>query len=241
MEKIRIMLAGPSGVGKTTLAETISKHLNIPFVSGSFSDAVPSTRNIQQKNMIDEATMNMEIQAVKNRLEIYKQNPSFISDRSFLDNMAYGNHKLSYRVTTCDIIDLYKFCSKLLLDYCDVLILVPYDYVYMSGSWEIKGNNKRVTNAIFQDLMTTIFRRVLDMAFSQDKAGAKSLDDGQSIYGITYGIQRNPQFDEAGEVIGKVTKVIELKPNALVFGKMPEENNWFEDLIKYIKWLRENL
>ena len=241
MEKIRIMLAGPSGVGKTTLAEAIAKQLNIPFVSGSFSDAVPATRNIQQRNMIDEATMNMEIQAVKNRLEIYKQNPSFISDRSFLDNMAYGNHKLSYRVTTCDIIDLYKFCSKLLLDYCDVLILVPYDYVYMSGSWEIKGNNKRVTNAIFQDLMTTIFRRVLDMAFSQDKAGAKTLDDGKSIYGITYGIQRNPQFDEAGEVIGKVTKVIELKPNALVFGKMPEENNWFEDLIKYIKWLRENL
>ena len=241
MEKIRIMLAGPSGVGKTTLAETIAKQLNIPFVSGSFSDVVPSTRDIQQRNMIDEATMNMEFKAVRNRLEIYKQNPSFISDRSFLDNMAYGNHKLSYRVTTCDMLDLYKFCSKLLLDYCDILIFVPYDYVYMSGSWEIKGNSKRVTNAIFQDLMTTIFRRVLDMSFSQDKAGAKTLDDGQSIYGITYGIQRNPQFDEAGEVIGKVTKVIELKPNALVFGKMPEENNWFEDLIKYIKWLRENL
>ena len=241
MEKIRIMLAGPSGVGKTTLAETIAKQLNIPFVSGSFSDAVPATRNIQQRNMIDEATMNMEIQAVKNRLEIYKQNPSFISDRSFLDNMAYGNHKLSYRVTTCDIIDLYKFCSKLLLDYCDVLILVPYDYVYMSGSWEIKGNNKRVTNAIFQDLMTTIFRRVLDMAFTKYRTEAKTLDDGISIYADTYTIQRNPQFDEAGEVIGKVTKVIELKPNALVFGKMPEENNWFEDLIKYIKWLRENL
>ena len=89
--------------------------------------------------------------------------------------------------------------------------------------------------------MTTIFRRVLDMAFTKYRTEAKTLDDGISIYADTYTIQRNPQFDEAGEVIGKVTKVIELKPNALVFGKMPEENNWFEDLIKYIKWLRENL
>ena len=240
MEKIRIMLAGPSGVGKTTLATAIAKYLQIPFVSGSFSDAVPSTRDIPQKDMIDKANMGIEIQAVKNRLEIYREYPSFISDRSFLDNMAYGNHKLSYKVTTCDMVDLYKFCSKLLLDYCDVLILVPYDYVYMSGSWEIKSNEKRVTNAIFQDLMTTIFRRVMEMSFTKGKGGI-TLNDGLQVYADAYTIERNPQFDEAGEVIGKKTRVVELKPNTLKFGTHPEDNKWFEDLIQYIQCLRENL
>lgn len=45
MEKhLRIQIAGPSGVGKTTLAKDISDIYGIPYVSGSYSDLIPSTK-----------------------------------------------------------------------------------------------------------------------------------------------------------------------------------------------------
>ena len=53
MEKhLRIQIAGPSGVGKTTLAKDISDIYGIPYVSGSYSDLIPSTKDILHSDMI---------------------------------------------------------------------------------------------------------------------------------------------------------------------------------------------
>ena len=41
--KYQIMFTGVSGVGKTTIAKEIAELLNIPFISGSYSDLVPET------------------------------------------------------------------------------------------------------------------------------------------------------------------------------------------------------
>lgn len=44
-EKIlKIQLCGSSGTGKTTVANQLSKIYDIPFISGSYSDLVPSTK-----------------------------------------------------------------------------------------------------------------------------------------------------------------------------------------------------
>lgn len=240
MEKTRIMLAGPSGVGKTTLAKSISEHLGIPFISGSFRDAVPSTKNIHHRDMIQKADLATEIKAVKNRLEMYSKYESYVTDRSFLDNMAYGIHKLSHLTTTCEMNDLLKYCSTLLLKNCDILIFVPYDYVTMSGVWQIPNDGKRVTNAWFQDLMTTIFKRVMRVSFSK-YGGMVMSGDNKVNYASSSVLQRNPQIDHDGKCVGDNFKLLELEPNSLRMGFKPEDMDWFPSLIEYIgreAWLR---
>ena len=44
MKYNRIMFAGPSGYGKTTLAKWLSEQSGIPFESGSVSDLLPKTK-----------------------------------------------------------------------------------------------------------------------------------------------------------------------------------------------------
>lgn len=52
-EKIlKIQLCGSSGTGKTTVANQLSKIYDIPFISGSYSDLVPSTKDEPHKDMI---------------------------------------------------------------------------------------------------------------------------------------------------------------------------------------------
>ena len=78
MEKhLRIQIAGPSGVGKTTLAKDISDIYGIPYVSGSYSDLIPSTKDILHSDMI---SMDPK--------EIYQNDFQFLQ---------YQYHDLKYR------------------------------------------------------------------------------------------------------------------------------------------------
>ena len=49
---LRINFTGVSGIGKTTLAKWVAEEFKIPFLSGSYSDLVPSTKDMPHKNMI---------------------------------------------------------------------------------------------------------------------------------------------------------------------------------------------
>ena len=102
MEKhLRIQIAGPSGVGKTTLAKDISDIYGIPYVSGSYSDLIPSTKDILHSDMI---SMDPK--------EIYQNDFQF--QQPF---QQYLNHTfLNYRVINC--LHIYrKLVNPLILKY----------------------------------------------------------------------------------------------------------------------------
>ena len=48
------MFTGVSGVGKTTIAKEVADMLKIPFISGSYSDLVPETRDMPHADMIQQ-------------------------------------------------------------------------------------------------------------------------------------------------------------------------------------------
>ena len=81
MEKhLRIQIAGPSGVGKTTLAKDISDIYGIPYVSGSYSDLIPSTKDILHSDMI---SMDPK--------EIYQNDFQLLNLRKLWDREFFGD------------------------------------------------------------------------------------------------------------------------------------------------------
>lgn len=159
-----ITFLGPSGIGKTTLAKWVSDEFRIPFVSGSYSDLVPSTRNLHHSKMIDlpaEEILKSDIQLLRLRNESYRlhRNQGMVSDRSPLDILAYSFIKLSQRVPTCDLDKLWELVlSNLYL--VDIIIYMPFPINSLS-EWDFEPNGKRITNKYFQWMVSILMNAVL--------------------------------------------------------------------------------
>ena len=67
----RIGFAGPSGIGKTTLAKWISEEYKIPFISSSYSDLIPETKNITHEEMVNMPLFMKEYQLLNKRRNLY--------------------------------------------------------------------------------------------------------------------------------------------------------------------------
>lgn len=148
----RIMFFGPSGSGKTTLAREVSKITNIPFISGSYSDLLPSTKDESHVNMMNKNVgdiYSQDHQLLSIRSKIFSSNKEFISDRSYMDNLAYFILKLSKDIKECDTESFRDNVITLMDRDCTDLIFVPFTDS-MIGEWKIEDNGKRVTNIFFQ-------------------------------------------------------------------------------------------
>ena len=111
--KYQIMFTGVSGVGKTTIAKEIAELLNIPFISGSYSDLVPETKDMPHADMIqqDAKTVFMQDMQVLNiRNKAFRMENNFVTDRSYFDSAAYCINKLSHRIEECDLDHANNLC-----------------------------------------------------------------------------------------------------------------------------------
>jgi hypothetical protein len=155
----RIMFAGASGTGKTTLAIFVSRILDIPFISGSYSDLVPSTREEKHSEMLSyhhERIIEEDYKLLSLRYDLFKRHTEFVSDRSFYDNIAYFIYKISPHITTEET---NEFIYKALLyskEVCNKLIFIPFTK-RMIQTWEVEDNNKRILNGHFQHMISNIF------------------------------------------------------------------------------------
>lgn len=152
----KVMISGPSGIGKTTLAKDLADFLKIPFVSGSKSDLQPETKLVKQIDLIKEPSYDSELQLLNLRSKIFKQYNEFISDRGYLDNIVYTLYKLSHIIQTCEMESFEDMAYRLLYRDCTHLILLPFDYGCIK-SFEIEDNNKRITNPYFQWMIYSIY------------------------------------------------------------------------------------
>lgn len=161
--ELKIMFCGPSGTGKTTMAKEISELFNIPFISGSYSDLVPSTKSEPHEKMITKSTeeiYNQDYQLINLRRNQLKDLTSFVSDRSFIDNAVYFIDKLAHRIPQCEVETYLDISKKLSETFTTHLIMVPFTKEIM-GKWEIEDNHKRVLNKYFQYKISNLMMSVL--------------------------------------------------------------------------------
>lgn len=165
MKYNKIMFAGPSGFGKTTLAKWISEQYNIPFESGSVSDLIPQTKEVAHKDMLardpkELYTEDFQILNLRNKLFFNKE--QFISDRSYLDSAAYFLYKQGDKQPSCEVEHFMGLCSMLLTQQCDCLIFLNFIPELVS-EWVTEDNNKRITSNYFQVEISSIMKTTLTL------------------------------------------------------------------------------
>ena len=183
---IKIQLTGCSGVGKTTLAKYIASEYDIPFISGSYSDLVPQTKDEKHADMItkdpkliyeqDHQVLNLRHKQLRNTFD-------FVTDRSYIDSIAYLINKLSIHLRGCDIEAFITTCEALLERECTHLIFVPFTTKFLD-EWEIKDNKKRVLNSYYQFQISQLIFGILDI-FNFKESNIKTWVVGEKSGTIT--------------------------------------------------------
>lgn len=164
--QIRCMFAGPSGIGKTTLAKYIAEKLSIPFVSGSYSDLVPSTSLEKHSDMLKKGTSDIYTEdhrlfraRVKKWGSFTHAGMSFVTDRSYIDGVAYFIYKLSKDIPKCEIESLEHHSKMMFTRDCTHLIIMQCTET-MVDNWRVEENEKRITNTYFQWMISNIMMAV---------------------------------------------------------------------------------
>ena len=154
MEKLlKIQLTGCSGVGKTTLSKWLSEELRIKFISGSYSDLVPQTKNEKHSDMITKdpkIIYQQDYQVMNLRHKQLAFEDRFITDRSYVDSIAYLINKLSVHIRQCDIEAFIGNCEALLSLECTHLIFIPFSLKFLKN-WDIEDNNNNLLTVIVSD------------------------------------------------------------------------------------------
>ena len=161
-DSMKIQFCGPSGIGKTTLAKYIGNQLNIPFIDGSYSNLVPSTKNIKHKDMLDRKPQDIYqeyVTLVSERSKAFNVD-SYVSDRSFIDVLVYTISNLSSKLPKCDVEFMDNLCREMVLKTCTHLILLPYPANFITQI-PIEDNHKRILNSYYQWSISELFKSIL--------------------------------------------------------------------------------
>jgi len=174
----RIMISGPSGIGKTTLAKELCDYLSETyylsmysdeiFRSGSMSDLLPATKDISHSDMLSKDSHDLyleDFQLLQKRKQLYSvggKDVIFVSDRSYLDNAAYFILKQSVHEPACEIENFLGICQRLLLEQCDLLVVLPL-LPSNVHDWVTESNNKRITSNYFQLHVSQLMLTALDL------------------------------------------------------------------------------
>ena len=159
----RIMFVGPSGIGKTTLAQYVAKSQNIPFISGSMSDLLPATKDISHNELLSlgsQAMQSSDYQLLSLRNRLFRSKEEFVTDRSYADLAAYFWYKQSRTIPECELEHFIGCCRALMEDQCDLAIFLPLNLCnYLN--WEMEDNKKRITNRFFQIQISSLMGELL--------------------------------------------------------------------------------
>ena len=159
----RIMFVGPSGIGKTTLAQAVAKKYDIPFISGSMSDLLPATKDVSHNEILSlgsEAMYKSDFQLLNLRNKLFRDKENFVTDRSYADLAAYFWYKQSRTLPECEMEHFFCQCKTLMEDQCDVAIFLPLN-LDTYKHWSMEDNKKRIMNRFFQVQISSLMSELL--------------------------------------------------------------------------------
>lgn len=159
----RIMFVGPSGIGKTTLAQAVAKKYDIPFISGSMSDLLPATKDVSHNEILSlgsEAMYKSDFQLLNLRNKLFKDKENFVTDRSYADLAAYFWYKQSRNMPECEMEHFFCQCKELMENQCDLAIFLPLN-LSTYHEWPMEDNKKRIMNRFFQVQISSLMSELL--------------------------------------------------------------------------------
>lgn len=168
------MFAGPSGIGKTTLAKWVSEEFNIPFVSGSYYD-MPGIDQKDHKSILkvdpkEQYEKDFQVLCYRQKI-ISKQeleSNCFVTDRSFIDNMTYFWYKQDTNQPECELENFFEICRELTLRYCDIIIFLNLE-LETYQDWKMEDDNKRITNRYYQIHISNLMRLSMEIFMNNDQ------------------------------------------------------------------------
>lgn len=154
---MKIMLCGPAGVGKTTLAKFIAEHLEIPFIEGSAKEITSQYKNHSEylNAVLVNPKLAMEIntEILNRRSTLRLEYPDFVTDRSTIDCLAYGTFEMAHQTPDGDMGEFINRCVHGVLD-IDWLIHVGISH----DQPEIEDNNIRTPHYAFNNLIDLLIK-----------------------------------------------------------------------------------
>lgn len=159
----RIMFVGPSGIGKTTLAQAVAKKYDIPFISGSMSDLLPATKDVSHNEILSlgsEAMYKSDFQLLNLRNKLFRDKENFVTDRSYADLAAYFWYKQSRSMPECEMEHFFCQCKELMENQCDLAIFLPLN-LSTYHEWPMEDNKKRIMNRFFQVQISSLMSELL--------------------------------------------------------------------------------
>ena len=150
MKPLRIAMAGPSGVGKTTLAEWISKEYGIPFITTSTKPLWEKHNINSHQELITRTILNpqwgldFQYELLDIRRKIIEENEQFVTDRSPIDNLVYFLMQNAPFLGEEPIESYIQMCADALAKLTG-LIQIPFD-TYIP----LENDGKRIANKYYQ-------------------------------------------------------------------------------------------
>jgi len=166
---MKILISGVSGSGKTTLAHELSKHFNIPFITGSTKMFwkeyfIKDHQHLIKKTITDiDFGLEFQYKCLSYRMNEFSKHPKFISDRGVIDNVVYFLAQVAPFTSSSVTADYIELANKFLKDHPHTInLLMPLPSI-------IHSDSARITNKYYQQTMDGIFEQVCINYFSTAK------------------------------------------------------------------------
>ena len=162
----KIFITGVSGIGKTTLAEYISKRMQIPFVVGSSTIlwekyGIKNHLDILKMGLNDpKKGLDFQLELLSKRFELSNEHQHFVTDRSPIDNAVYFLLQNSQSLKEEQVESYIQKCWDYFHNtpYCQIIYLS-----HKTGLRTIEDDSKRITNPYFQnDVVGPIFENFIN-------------------------------------------------------------------------------
>lgn len=162
-----ILFMGPSGLGKTTLAQWVEQQFNYQFISGSYFTNMKESKKTTQLELIQqpyEDIVQADFQNLSRRIKNFmfgvEQGP-IVSDRSPIDSLVFFIQKVSmYDRSACDIDVMIEHVGKALYNLSPALIFLDYTQDNIN-KWSFENNGRRIVNKYFQNMISSLFEEMI--------------------------------------------------------------------------------